>query len=292
MTITTTIEPKDFAGENISKLSQQMQAAFHFLDNNQCKPSDCNIIALNAFQKCSVQRFNDHFNVLETTQSPILKDAFAMLDEATRIYEHMILEGTWTAKSHKPSAYQFQQRPNNRQAPPSTPAPTTARPNNRTPRMPVDITPPAPGEPHERVRADGKTITWCTRDRCCIKKEQNKNYQRPGRWTTHPNTDEGHNKLWAYVDEKNKQRKDKQKQKKANAAASDGTARASGYVAATPHPRPTIRLTEAESEAESESESEPESTTTTEPEEPEEKEEKINEPQANHAAWWATTYLN
>jgi hypothetical protein len=164
---------------------------------------------------------------LKSIKSPTVDDADLLLSEGSRVYEEINVNQGWTAKAHKPSSFkaEFQQR-NNTPAPP--PGPTSickeATPPTKI-RREIDITPPGPGQPKERTRLlDGKKEIWCTRPRCCIPPQEGKDYSRPGKWVTHPDTDEGHKASWDYADKKKKQQLDKR------AAARNGTSSPRGHA--------------------------------------------------------------
>jgi hypothetical protein len=281
VSIVRAITPQDFQGEDMGKLVQQMQLADHFFEQNNHRPPDMITIMLKCVEKCTVPKYVGHFDTLKTIKSPILLNLADLFEEITRQYDEMIIDHSYTAHKHKVAFKAEHQRSNrdrdrrSSSKPPSSDASKDTE-GRRSYRQP-DITPPGPNQPHERVNADGKKEIWCTRDRCCIPKVEGKEYHRPGKWTTHEDTDAAHKKNWEFADQKKKEHKerlDKKKQGKGD--------RGIGGVAATPHPRPVITLSEPDDEPEAEPESETES----------EAAPGIVKPQPHQASWWATAYLN
>lgn len=268
-----TIKPQDFPGENINKMVHQLQIAIHILERNNCKPPDMVTIIIKSFLLCTVLGFTTHIQTLKSIKSPIIDDDTLLLAEGSRLYEEInLVDGGWTAKSHKPVSYKAEHQGRQQRTVPPPGDSKTCIPIDPTskPRREVDITPPGPGQPSSRTRADGKTEIWCTRPRCCIEPQEGKTYSRPGKWVTHPDTDEGHKQNWEFADKKTKERLAKKAAYKQKIA--DKASRGDANVAHSTT-RPTIATIA----------SDPESDTDNEP---------VNHPQAHHASWWVSAYLN
>ena len=281
-TLVRQVKPQDFPGKNINKLVEQMHVACHFLDRNNSKPPDIVTIIMKSFLLCTVLGFTTHMQTLKSIKSPIIDDADLLLSEGSRMYEEININQGWTAKAHKPSSFnaEHQQRNNTPTPPPGTFSICKETTPPTKIRRVIDITPPGPGQPTERTSPDGKKEIWCTRPRCCIPPQEGKDYSRPGKWVTHPDTDEGHKASWDYADKKKKQQLDKR------AAARNGTSSSRGHA--------TLAHTNLHMKHHANDDPNPieERLVTPNPNTDPDADPTLNHPMPHQASWWTSAYLN
>ena len=178
-----------FDNENLSLYQHQITLACQFLAQYpHGVPSDIHLTIYDALEECSVEDFVLDLKIKKANNDPILQDWCLLLDYAVKSMHEIMRKNRWDVpkKNNKTSsAY-------NAQAHQSTTDDKT--------RFYVDTTPPKSGKPKTRKRPDGRTETWCERERCCIDRKdaqgQPLSCNRKGRWVTHDDTDEAHKGFW------------------------------------------------------------------------------------------------
>lgn len=164
--------------ENINTAVAIIRSAVIRLRSANRMPDDMNHIVFDIFLSSTVFTFRNHFQTLETMESPKIQTWELILKEAEQLYQRLEYEGQWNPRAKKGSVFKTTSTP--------TVAPTTSTSSGDNVAFPatkgkkthdrkgnpIDRTPPKTGAPKERKKGD-KTEHWCDHEKC-------------GRWGNHP----------------------------------------------------------------------------------------------------------
>ena len=164
----------DFAGENIHNFCATFNNVVLRLGLCGATPTDLAGIFQERLQTCTVDEFRSLLTTLKNIRDPILRDYVRLKDRTTERYQELLLSHHWLPTSKGGNYNQAKTKTENQVS-------TNGRP-------PIDRTPPGPGEPIKRRKADNKGwIYWC--GQCW------NGVDTTGRWGNH-STDRHDNTKW------------------------------------------------------------------------------------------------
>ena len=147
-----------YPGENINQFCSTFNNVVLRLNMSGHVPADICSIFVERLLTCTVPKFRSMMDYLDNHDDPILQDFFGLRERVVAKYHSLLLSEKWlpTSKSDTPAFPALTET--KKAAPVGTP-----KTNNRRPPLPIDTTPPGPGEANSKPHPTNpkRKLWWC-----------------------------------------------------------------------------------------------------------------------------------
>jgi hypothetical protein len=180
-----------FPNEDVTRFSAVVTSIAARLDSCGKLPDDIDEIVFDGLTNTTVSAFSEYLTILQTTESPKMKDYKKMMETATTKFNELDVEDKWLPQKKPSSSFQAQG---------NVTAPTGATANyHNANKKEIDRKPPAAGEPATRTNEYNREEHWCG------------NCRDGGRWGNHPSTN--HDEWVTKMKARNVERRERQRVK-------------------------------------------------------------------------------